>query len=291
MELASLPPLLEGDSSPCPSAKPLPGPEGLLFITNRGQWAGMISGVPVQEPCSPCCMGTQRALHPGDCHCSPRPDPMLVATHVSSPSDSGCVRSGRNSPASLGGQHVSTAGSWAHFSSRGRAKQPAARGPCRLNPGSASPVPVMHGELCPCRSPGEGRGGDGEWCWARSLLCLLAALGCSAGRVSRGDVQVLDVQVLWLGAAGQPLLLHHLRVQQQDMRSGRALQSSGHSFWLFGCVATEYKTQTETPPASFAPAREMVLWGCWAAASQAHGCCGLHPSYPVLSVLMRPAQT
>lgn len=167
----------------------------------------------------------------------------------------------------------------------------AARGPCRLNPGSASPVPVMHGELCPCRSPGEGRGGDGEWCWARSLLCLLAALGCSAGRVSRGDVQVLDVQVLWLGAAGQPLLLHHLRVQQQDMRSGRALQSSGHSFWLFGCVATEYKTQTETPPASFAPAREMVLWGCWAAASQAHGCCGLHPSYPVLSVLMRPAQT
>lgn len=41
------------------------------------------------------------------------------------------------------------------------------------------------------------------------------------------------------GAAGQPLLLHHVRVQQQDAHfvplSGRASQSSGHGFWLRGC--------------------------------------------------------
>lgn len=179
MEPASLPALLEGDSSPCPSAKPLPGPEGLLFITNRGQWAGVISGVPMQEPCSPCCTGTQRALRPGDCHCSPRPDAgcrpawaaAVVASQVSSPSEFGCGRSGRSSPESLwgegtregehGGELGSFLISWA---------SKAARGPCRLN--SACPVPVMHGELCPCCSPREGRGGDGEWC---RELCLLAA--------------------------------------------------------------------------------------------------------------------
>lgn len=182
MEPASLPALLEGDSSPCPSAKPLPGPEGLLFITNRGQWAGVISGVPMREPCSPCCTGTQRALRPGDCHCSPRPDAgcrpawaaAVVASQVSSPSEFGCGRSGRSSPESLwgegtregehGGELGSFLTSWA---------SKAARGPCRLN--SACPVPVMHGELCPCCSPREGRGGDGEWCRDRSLLCLLAA--------------------------------------------------------------------------------------------------------------------
>lgn len=53
------------------------GGGGLPLISSRCQWAGVISGVPMQEPCSLCCAGTQRALQP-HCRCSPRPEPMRV---------------------------------------------------------------------------------------------------------------------------------------------------------------------------------------------------------------------
>lgn len=41
-------------------------------------------------------------------------------------------------------------------------------------------------------------------------------------------------------------------------------------------------TLMQTPLGNFAlpvyPAKETVLWSCWLAASQTHGCCWLHPN-------------
>lgn len=128
MEPASLPALLEGDSSPCPSAKPLPGPEGLLFITNRGQWAGEISGVPMREPCSGLCVQGTVTAHHGQMQdaalhgqqpwlqAKSAPRPNLAVAGLEEAALSPC---GERVPV-----RVSTAGSWAHFSPHGRAKQP-----------------------------------------------------------------------------------------------------------------------------------------------------------------------
>lgn len=59
----------------------------------------------------------------------------------------------------------------------------------------------------------------------------------------------------------------------------------------------QYENLMETPLASCtlpaAPAKKMVHWGHWVAASQAHGCYwfpSLHPSCPSCLVLLRPAQ-
>lgn len=85
--------------------------------------------------------------------------------------------------------------------------------------------------------------------------------------------------MLWLGAAGQPLLLHHLQVQQQDVRSGRASQSSGHSFWLRGYRAQNPDGETSGQLCSHKGNGPLGLLGCSI------------PSTRVLSVPMRPAQT
>lgn len=64
------------------------------------------------------------------------------------------------------------------------------RAACNLSSGSAPPVPVMHGELCP---PCSHRGKDKERCYDSSLFFQLTPVGCSSGRVSR-DVQVLGLE-------------------------------------------------------------------------------------------------